>query len=380
MGVVMAKQHDDDLFKDTTMTFGEHLEELRVCLFRAVMGLLITGAIGLAIGDKFVHMIERPLVLALKTYYKSQALVRYKVFMEDQIAAGISPTYTLDEIQATAAPTEESKQEFLYEVKWVHLPTIAPVQKLTDEEKTTHDAKKAEEAEQAKSKEKKAEPKAEETDEEKAKKEAAIRYRRNNLTPLLLWHPIDTDQRISLSTLSATEAFSIWMKASLVVGFVLASPWVFYQIWIFVAAGLYPHERKYVYYFLPMSLGLFLLGVSTAYFFVFAPVLEFLFGFNEWLGINPDPRISEWMSFVLLLPLGFGISFQLPLVMLFLNRIGIFDVRAYIEKWRIAVLVIFILSAVLTPADPYSMLLMAVPLTILYFGGVILCKYMPKVA
>jgi sec-independent protein translocase protein TatC len=106
--------------------------------------------------------------------------------------------------------------------------------------------------------------------------------------------------------------------------------------------------------------------------------LDFLFSFNASMNIDPDPRISEWLSFVLILPLGFGISFQLPLVMLFLNRIGIFSVGAYLEKWRIAILVIFVISMLLTPADPISMMLMAVPLTILYFGGIMLCKWMPR--
>ena len=100
--------------------------------------------------------------------------------------------------------------------------------------------------------------------------------------------------------------------------------------------------------------------------------------FNAWLGIEQDIRISEWLGFVLILPLGFGIAFQLPLVMLFLERIGIFDVEAYVMKWRIAILIIAVISMFLTPADPYSMLLMAVPLTVLYFGGILLCRYMPK--
>jgi sec-independent protein translocase protein TatC len=117
---------------------------------------------------------------------------------------------------------------------------------------------------------------------------------------------------------------------------------------------------------------------NTAFFFVFEPVLNFLFSFNRALGIDIEPRISEWLSFVLVLPLGFGISFQLPLVMLFLERIGIFGVQAYVAKWRAAILVIFILSMFLTPADPYSMFLMAVPLLILYFGGILLCKFMPR--
>jgi sec-independent protein translocase protein TatC len=75
--------------------------------------------------------------------------------------------------------------------------------------------------------------------------------------------------------------------------------------------------------------------------------------------------------------LGFGISFQLPLVMLFLERIGVFSIENYVSKWRLAVVVICMLSMFLTPADPGSMILMAVPLVFLYFGGILLCRYMP---
>ena len=89
-------------------------------------------------------------------------------------------------------------------------------------------------------------------------------------------------------------------------------------------------------------------------------------------------RINDWLSFVMFLPLGFGIAFQLPLVMLFMNRINLFSVEAYLDKWRIAVMCIFVLSMILTPADPISMLLLAIPLTLLYFLGVGMCQWMPK--
>jgi sec-independent protein translocase protein TatC len=171
----------------------------------------------------------------------------------------------------------------------------------------------------------------------------------------------------------------IWIKAAVISGLVIASPWIFWQVWVFVAAGLYPHERKYVWVFLPFSVLLFLAGAAMAFFFVFEPVLAFLFQFNKAMNIDPDPRISEWLGFVLFLPIGFGISFQLPLVMLFLHRIGIFTVESYLKKWRIAILVIFVAAMLLTPADPVSMLLMAVPLTALYFGGVGLCLWMPRI-
>jgi sec-independent protein translocase protein TatC len=154
---------------------------------------------------------------------------------------------------------------------------------------------------------------------------------------------------------------------------------MFRQLWIFVAAGLYPHEKRYVHIYLPFSLILFLAGAATAFFIAFRYVLQFLFGFNAAMGIDPDPRISEWLSFVLLLPLGFGVAFQLPLVMLFLHRIGIFTIEAYVSKWRIAVLGIFVASMILTPtADPITMLLMAGPLTGLYFLGIALCRWMPR--
>ena len=121
-----------------------------------------------------------------------------------------------------------------------------------------------------------------------------------------------------------------------------------------------------------------LAGAALAYFVVFKYVLAFLFTFFDWMGIDPDPRITDWLSFVLILPLGFGISFQLPLVMLFLERIGILSVATYLSNWKISVLVIFFIAMVLTPSDPYSMMLMAGPLVGLYFFGIMLCRWMPR--
>ena len=189
-----------------------------------------------------------------------------------------------------------------------------------------------------------------------------------------IWRPINT----VVQALSAQEAFMIWLKAAFVSGLIIASPYIFWQIWNFVAAGLYPHEKRYVHIYLPFSLLLFWAGAATAFFFVFQYVLNFLFTFNRGMNIDPDPRISEWLSFVLFLPLGFGIAYQLPLVMLFLHRIGIFSINAYLKKWRIAILIIFVASMLLTPADPVSMLMMAMPMTALYFLGIALCKWMPR--
>jgi sec-independent protein translocase protein TatC len=333
---LLGPRRDEDLFEDTTMTFGEHLEELRGALFKALAGLVIGTLLGMLVGNYVVDLIKAPMESALERYYRKNAEEEYAKFEEHQKAEGLPIEYSNEQIK-----TILDRGDLLYEVRYIHpqflrsalgLPAANLPESLTAE----------------------------------------------TLVPILEWHKISSDKRIHLSAFGASEAFSIWLKASLIVGALLSSPWVFYHIWAFVAAGLYPHERKYVHVFLPFSLGLFLLGAATAYIFVFKPVLDFLFGFNHWMQIDPDPRISEWLSFVLMLPLGFGISFQLPLVMLFLERIGVFDVTGYLQKWRLAVLVIFILSAVLTPADPYSLLLMALPLCVLYFGGIGLCRMMPR--
>ncbi len=176
-------------------------------------------------------------------------------------------------------------------------------------------------------------------------------------------------------TLNVQEAFLTYLKVALVSGFVMASPWVFYQVWLFVAAGLYPHEQKYVYVFLPVSLTLFIGGALFCFFLVFPFVLNFLLGFNAMIDVHPQIRLSEWISFAIMLPMMFGISFQLPLVMLFLERISIFEAAGYREKRRMAVLVIAILSMLLTPADPMSMVLMMVPLLILYELGIVMCRF-----
>src|SRR5262249_55977194 len=150
-------------------------------------------------------------------------------------------------------------------------------------------------------------------------------------------------------TLNVQEAFITYMKVAFISGFIFASPWIFYQLWLFVAAGLYPHEQKYVYTYLPMSIGLFFGGAAFCFYGVFPTVLDFLLGFNERMGITPQIRISEYISFAVMLPVVFGISFQLPLVMLFLNKVSILQVQQYREQRRMSILVIAIVSMGLAP-------------------------------
>ena len=341
--MAMRKQNDEDLFAESTMTFGEHLEELRICLWKSILGLVAGIILGLFVGGPVVNFIQRPLTNALSDYYQNESLSKIK-------AATAESGGDENEAEKDALKRIKSDQMLVDEVY------LDPAE-LIDQLKTTY-------PEQFKNFP--SPPKIVDKDDGKG------------LVPIILWHRLADDSRVRVKSFNAHEAFGIYIKAAILVGLLISSPWIFYQIWIFVAAGLYSHEKRYVHVYLPVSLGLFFFGAMLAFFFVFEPVLRFLFSFNKWLGIDPDPRISEWVGFVLLLPVGFGVGFQLPLVMYFLERMGIVSVGTFTKHWKIAVLIIWILASILTPPDPYSQLLMGIPLTMLYFGGILLCKYIPR--
>ncbi len=124
----------------------------------------------------------------------------------------------------------------------------------------------------------------------------------------------------------------IFFTVCMVTGLVLASPWVFREVWAFVAAGLYRHEQHYVNKFLPFSVGLFLGGVFLCFFFVLPYTLQFLLDFNVWLGIEPTLRITDWISFATIMPLVFGVCFQTPLVMLVLTKLNILSAADFRAK------------------------------------------------
>lgn len=349
----MLRHNDEDLFQDTTMTFGEHLEELRGSLFKAVLALVLGFGIGLALGKPVVQLIQHPLQAALFEFYTDKAANRLWTDIEQRKKANLPVPEDITDLKAAKRYVKEARLLFDGTI-------FAPIEPLLDQLRDQFPALSR--------------------NLPAAKKSAsALLPDRKNMLRIDMWRQAEEDRRLRLVTFNSQEGFMIYIKASFIAGAVLSSPFVFYFLWSFVAAGLYPHEKKYVHIFLPFSVGLFLMGAAMAFFFVFPPVLNFFFSFNDWIDSDMEPRLSEWLSFVLMMPLAFGISFQLPLAMLFLERIGIFTAASYISKWRIAVLIMAVLSMVLSPGgDPYSMLFMLVPLVVLYFGGIALCKYMPR--
>lgn len=170
----------------------------------------------------------------------------------------------------------------------------------------------------------------------------------------------------------------VYFKVSLLCGIVLSSPWLLFQFWSFVGAGLYPHEKKYIYVFFWPSISLFLFGVLLCQFFVLPGAVKALLAFNDFLDFDPDIRMNEWLGLAIILPLVFGLSFQTPLVMIFLNRIGVFTAQDYASKWRYACFILAFLAAVITPTpDAITMMYLFVPMFGLYLAGIAVCHYFP---
>jgi sec-independent protein translocase protein TatC len=164
-----------------------------------------------------------------------------------------------------------------------------------------------------------------------------------------------------------TEAFFTKLKVALIAGVFLASPIIFFQAWRFVAPGLYNREKRVALPFSAAASFFFVAGAAFCYWFVFPVAFEFFLGEFESIGVAPDIRISEYLSFSSRMLLGFGATFELPVVTFFLARIGLITHRTLTTWWRYAVVVIFIVAAVLTPGpDVASQMMMATPLLILY--------------
>ncbi len=363
----MSRKHSKDLFDDTTMTFGEHLEELRVRLWRAIVGLVLVTGVTMYFGDQVMAIVRKPIEDALKA--------RKKLSVEDAKPFDASKTWNefLDSLRGKSQPKAETPPETITDLKTVTVQ-INPTELLTALHEAAPERFPAPEQKPASVAGATSTANQEKASTETKEKAISLRL---SAPEIAEWRRASEQQDRPI-VLTVQEGFMTWLKVSFVAGLVLSSPWVFYQMWLFVAAGLYPHERKYIHIYLPMSSGLFLGGAAFCFYCVFPFVLGFLLQFSDDLHLQTQIRIADWIDFAIMLPVMFGISFQLPLVMLFLERLSIIEIKDYQEKRRIAIFVITVISMILTPAEPYSMLMMMVPMILLYEVGIIICRWFPK--
>ena len=175
---------------------------------------------------------------------------------------------------------------------------------------------------------------------------------------------------ISQNFTHPTDILNLYLKTAFVGGTIIASPFILYQLWLFISPGMYAHEKRYVFPFMTATVGLFLGGTWFGYRYVLPGAMVFLiqdFGKN----FSHMITIDDYTGFFLAVILGLGVTFEMPIVIFFLALFGIVDAKFLIKNFRYAVMAIFLLAAVICPdPSPVGMCLFATPMLVLYFVGV----------
>jgi sec-independent protein translocase protein TatC len=365
-----SHEYPDDIFDDTRMTFGEHLEELRMRMIRAIVGLVlimcfgfVLDGIGSAVGNSKIgvgkpmfEIITDPVETQVRDFYYRRTLKAQNDKLKDK------QTTTEDEAErvrkklrdndnSLTALTDDERNILLGASQ--EMPVTIPVEAFVPVFGP---------------------PK------EGAPKEivTTIKVYPGYISSFSNQGDALVGAKGYLTTLSAQESLVVYFKVSIVCGVVLSSPWLLLQFWAFVGAGMYPHEKRYIRIIFLPSLILFVAGVLLCQFVVLPGAVKALLKFNEWLNIDPDIRLNEWLGLALILPLVFGLSFQTPLVMIFLNRIGLFSAQDYLRKWRGACFTLALFAALITPTpDIVTMGYLFVPMFALYLAGIVFCYYFP---
>jgi sec-independent protein translocase protein TatC len=351
----------DDMFADTRMSIGDHIEDLRSHLIRALKGFAIGMVLGLwPLGPYVLNIITAPVERQLTEFEQRRFSRQYKE-EEERIRVGdiaprpIHTTIEFDreqilqllqgkDVVARSTNKEGEKVVRGFESLLYRLDAIRYLDKEARQESKYIDFDV-----------RIVDPRP---------LEKAILSRRYEI------------EKKQVTTLEITEAFMVYFKVSMFTGLVISSPWVFYHIWMFIAAGLYPNEKKLVNVYLPFSLFLFISGVLVCQFLVMPRAIEAMLWFNEWLGMSADMRLNEWLSFAVMMPVVFGASFQTPLVMMFLHKVGLLTVQTMRDYRKIAWFVMAIFAAVITPSvDALSMLFLWVPMGALYELGILMCVW-----
>lgn len=195
--------------------------------------------------------------------------------------------------------------------------------------------------------------------------------------PILQWMMVPVEAALpknsQMVAVEIQETFFTALKVAFFAGFVISLPVIFWQLWLFLAPGLYDHEKKLVIPFVFFATLMFLMGASFAYYVVVPIGFEFLIAFGSAV-VTVLPSIGAYVGFFTKLLVGFGISFELPVITFFLAKIGLVDDRMLKDFFRYAVVIIFIVAALLTPPDVISQLLMAAPLLLLYGVSIYIAK------
>lgn len=312
------KKEKPDSPPDTTMSLGDHLEELRMRLILAIFGLVIGTIICLFFGRQIITFIEGP----------------YNKIMEDYAESKVEEfqtpwTYLSDTFFTNLLRAIDSDP---------NAPEIDP-NVVTYAQKIYADT-------------------------------VTVIIDDPNYTKAVAEVHSSASQK--LQVLAPADPFIGFMKISLITGLIMSSPWVFYHLWMFVAAGLYLNERRYVRIAVPFSTALFVIG-ALFFLFIVAPIsLGFFLGFGNWMGVSPNWTFQKYISFVTMLMLVFGLGFQTPVAIFVLNRTGLVSIENLKKSRKYVIIGMFALAAIATPPDVISQITLAIPLYALFELGILL--------
>lgn len=310
---------------ETTMSLGDHLEELRARLILAILGLVIGTIICLFFGRRIIQFIERPYRKETRTYFRSKA----EAMVKDNKAADASG-YLLDAFVAKLLKALETDP---------NAPAIDP---------------------------------------------DAVRFAHRVYTETMTELPDDPNYiavaadayasifERQLIAIAPADPFIAYMKITLISGLIISSPWVFYQLWMFVAAGLYEHERKYVRTAVPFSTALFVTGALFFLFIIARLCLRFFLTFGDLIGVSANWTFDKYISFVTMLMLVFGLAFQTPIAIFVLNRTGLVPLESLKKSRKYVIVAMVAIAAVATPPDVVSQIALAIPLYALFEVGILL--------
>ena len=318
-----------------SMSLGDHLEELRIRLTLAIVGLMVGMTICLFFGKSLVRVLEMPYYNLLNKFESKRLKDVEEKKAEDEKNGIISEEDTIKLLipyESYAISLEKAKAEF---------------------EKANGDKAEDEEKEEV-------------TFELNIPRESFIQQLKGILEEIKV--PVE------LSSIKPSESFLVFLKTSLFFGLILSSPWVLYQIWTFIAAGLYQNEKKYIHAVVPISAILFITG-SVFFMWVIAPIMMGFFSkFDQMLGFVSKWSPQYYISLVLTLTLVFGCAFQMPIAVVFANLMGLVSIETLAKVRRFVLLGLLVVSAVATPPDFVSQIALAGPLYILYEGSIIFCR------
>ncbi|MHC4545228.1 MAG: twin-arginine translocase subunit TatC [Planctomycetota bacterium] len=358
----MGETNKKEDLLDSTMSLGDHLEELRMRMIRALLGLGLCAIICLAFGRGIIRFMQAP-------YDDSTAELMFNIDLNFQVDLdqGTMTEGLRQELKnkgvVLSADVKVKRQGYLFSSRRWLIDDGVEKRYCAKKEKAKVKKGKDKVKEEGGDVKKEGDEVKEEEDEVK-KEDGEVKKKKVELNIYKL---------MPLQIIKVAAGIISYIKIALISGLLLSSPWVFYQLWMFVAAGLYPHEKKYVNIAAPFSAILFVCG-AVFFIVVVAPLtLGFLVKFNEKiLDVRSQFTFQDYIAFVSHLMLVFGLAFQTPSAIFFLNRTGLVSIRALNRSRKFIVLAIFIVAAMATPPDWVSQVTLAIPLYFLFELGILL--------